>query len=73
MFLEPGDLQIINNYSVLHSRKEYRDGPGKKRHLLRVWIRSKAPRHAGPNIIDLYAPWESRHALPGNQETGANP
>lgn len=73
MFLEPGDLQIINNYSVLHSRKEYRDGPGRKRHLLRVWIRSKAPRHAGPNIIDLYAPWESRHALPQPETTGARP
>lgn len=73
MYLAPGDLQLINNYTVLHSRKEYRDAPGRKRHLLRVWIRSKAPRHAGPNIIDLYAPWESRHALPQPDETGATP
>ncbi|MBT5413059.1 MAG: hypothetical protein HOK81_00515, partial [Rhodospirillaceae bacterium] len=73
MYLEPGDLQLINNYTVLHSRKEYRDAPGRKRHLLRVWIRSKAPRRAGPNIIDLYAPWESRHAVPQPNETEARP
>lgn len=64
MALRPGDIQLINNYVVLHSRTAYRDGPGRKRHLLRLWIRSRAPRRAGPNLIDLYAPWESRHALP---------
>lgn len=65
MELRPGDIQLINNYVVLHSRTAYLDGPGHKRHLLRLWIQSRAPRRAGPNLIDLYAPWESRAALPG--------
>jgi alpha-ketoglutarate-dependent taurine dioxygenase len=64
MALSPGDIQLINNYVVLHSRTAYVDGPGHKRHLLRLWIRSRAPRRAGPNLIDLYAPWESRSAPP---------
>ena len=64
MAMRPGDIQLINNYVTLHSRTAYRDGPGHKRHLLRVWVRSRAPRRAGPNIIDLYAPWESRLDLP---------
>lgn len=40
MRLEPGDLQIINNHVVLHSRTAYEDHeePEKKRSLLRAWI-----------------------------------
>jgi alpha-ketoglutarate-dependent taurine dioxygenase len=64
MALRAGDIQLINNYVVLHGRTAYADGPGRKRHLLRLWIRSRAPRRAGVSLIDLYAPWESRHALP---------
>lgn len=40
MTLEPGDLQILNNHTVLHSRREFIDvdEPGRQRHLLRAWI-----------------------------------
>lgn len=39
MMLEPGDIQIINNYVTLHSRSEYLDhDDGRKRYLLRMWI-----------------------------------
>jgi hypothetical protein len=60
MMLEPGDVQFINNYNILHGRTAYRDGPGMKRHLLRLWMSNPACRRAGPNIIDLYAPWDGR-------------
>jgi len=38
--MEPGDIQIGNNYSILHSRTKYNDHPepARKRHLLRVWL-----------------------------------
>ena len=38
--MEPGDIQIGNNYSILHSRTKYNDHaePERKRHLLRVWL-----------------------------------
>lgn len=39
MMLEPGDIQIINNYMTLHSRSAYVDhDDGRKRYLLRMWI-----------------------------------
>jgi hypothetical protein len=38
--MQPGDIQIGNNYSVLHSRTRYQDHEGldQRRHLLRVWL-----------------------------------
>lgn len=44
MKLERGDMQFVNNYSVLHSRSAYEDNKeeGKKRHLLRLWLRTPA-------------------------------
>lgn len=39
MMLEPGDIQVINNYITLHSRSNYLDhDDGRKRYLLRMWI-----------------------------------
>lgn len=42
--LERGDMQFVNNYSVLHSRTAYEDHAeeSKKRHLLRLWLRTSA-------------------------------
>jgi alpha-ketoglutarate-dependent taurine dioxygenase len=60
MLLNPGEVQFINNYNVLHARTSYVDGPGHRRHLLRLWLANPACRRAGPNIIDLYAPWDGR-------------
>lgn len=38
--LEPGDIQLICNHKILHSRSAFVDfaEPEKKRHLLRMWI-----------------------------------
>lgn len=38
--MEPGDIQIGNNYTIFHSRTKYQDHPEpeKRRHLLRTWI-----------------------------------
>ncbi|MFO0995738.1 MAG: TauD/TfdA family dioxygenase [Alphaproteobacteria bacterium] len=60
MDFQPGDMQFINNYNVLHGRTEYRDAPGKKRHLLRLWLENGRCRRQGDNIIDLYAPWHGK-------------
>ncbi|ETA01240.1 hypothetical protein CcI6DRAFT_03363 [Frankia sp. CcI6] len=39
MELQPGDLQIVHNHCVLHSRTAYTDSdPRLARHLLRCWI-----------------------------------
>lgn len=40
MDLEPGDIQFVNNYHVLHARKAYVDDreAGLVRHLKRLWL-----------------------------------
>jgi hypothetical protein len=41
MTLEPGDIQFLNNYVVVHSRTDYvdHDDPARLRRLLRLWLR----------------------------------
>lgn len=36
--LEPGDIQILNNHSVLHARTAFEDEPGQERLLLRFLV-----------------------------------
>nr|MBF0684916.1 TauD/TfdA family dioxygenase [Pseudomonas sp.] len=40
MTFEPGDIQLVSNYSVFHSRTTYEDWPEpeRRRHLLRLWL-----------------------------------
>lgn len=40
MDLLPGDMQFLNNYTILHARTAFEDGDGsdQKRHLLRLWL-----------------------------------
>ena len=40
MMLEPGDMQFINNYHVLHARHAYQDDRAARRirHLKRLWL-----------------------------------
>ena len=54
MQLEPGDMQLLNNYVVLHSRTDFEDHaePERKRHLLRLWL-------AIPHSQPLPAQWET--------------
>ena len=56
MQLEEGDLQLIDNYSVLHSRTEYVDheDPSEKRHLLRLWLNIPDGRELAPHFAERY-------------------
>ncbi|RAT94149.1 TauD/TfdA family dioxygenase [Brevibacillus sp. Leaf182] len=40
MMMEPGDMQFVNNYTVLHSRTVFEDyeEEERRRHLLRLWL-----------------------------------
>jgi len=44
MDLQPGQMQFINNYHVLHGRTAYEDDPahGYRRHLKRLWLATHA-------------------------------
>ena len=67
MYLEPGDLQIFNNHSMLHSRTDYEDHaqPEKKRLLWRLWL-------APPDNPRLPEPWRDffRATDPGTVRGG---
>jgi hypothetical protein len=47
MELQPGDIQLVHNHTLLHDRTAFEDfpEPERRRHLLRVWI---APPEARP-------------------------
>jgi hypothetical protein len=54
MQFEPGDMQFLCNYTVLHSRTEYEDWPEpeRKRHLLRLWLRTPGFANLPPEFAD---------------------
>lgn len=56
MMLEPGDIQLIDNYSVLHSRTEFidHDATDDKRLLLRMWIHIFDGRELAPRFANRY-------------------
>ena len=60
---EPGDIQLINNYVILHGRTGYEDypEPARKRHLLRLWLNVPGARTLPPEFADGRA----RSGVPG--------
>ena len=50
MQLEPGDLQILNNYTVLHSRTGWQDDPNHKRLMLRLWLKTRGSRELAADM-----------------------
>ena len=52
MDLEPGDIQLLSNHSVLHARTDFEDhvDPELKRHLLRLWISLPTGRSIGTRL-----------------------
>lgn len=44
--LEPGDVFIANNYTILHARTAFEDhdDPERRRHLLRLWLKARESR-----------------------------
>ncbi|HEX6044509.1 MAG TPA: TauD/TfdA family dioxygenase [Pyrinomonadaceae bacterium] len=53
MELQPGDIQLVHNHTILHDRTAFEDHPepDRKRHLLRLWL---APAGARP-LPEVYA------------------
>lgn len=69
MDFQPGDMQFLNNYVLLHSRTEYEDWPEpeRKRHLLRLWLRTPAFADLPPAFADRNADmiaWQRAPKLP---------
>lgn len=52
--LAPGDVQVLNNHTTLHTREAFKDGPGATRHLLRLWLSSADDPPLPPVYRELY-------------------
>ena len=53
MELEPGDIQLVHNHTILHDRTAFEDHPEpeRKRHLLRLWLAPPGARR----LPEVYA------------------
>lgn len=60
-FMDPGDIQLANNYCVLHSRTSFEDHEEleKRRHLLRVWLCMPNSRELPPCFKNRFGSCES--------------
>ena len=56
MQLEQGDMQLVNNYAIVHSRTPFEDfeEPDRKRHLLRLWLAPPGARQLPPVFAECY-------------------
>ena len=56
MSFEPGDMQFLHNHQILHSRTDFEDWeePGKRRHLLRLWLSPTEARPLPPSFAARY-------------------
>jgi hypothetical protein len=56
MWLQPGDVQIVNSHVTLHSRTQFVDGeePGRKRLLYRLWLAPPDSERLPDSWRDLY-------------------
>lgn len=56
MDFRPGDLQVVNNYTVMHWRTGFSDWPeaDKKRLLYRLWLKADNLRPVDPEMAEGY-------------------
>ena len=56
MDFRPGDIQFLNNYTVLHTRTAFQDGRelGQRRLLLRLWLNLREGRPLAPGFGDRF-------------------
>jgi hypothetical protein len=55
-FMQPGDIQMVSNHSVFHSREQFQDHdqPEKRRCLYRLWVNLANGRALEPRFADRY-------------------
>ncbi|MDP2007710.1 MAG: TauD/TfdA family dioxygenase [Rubrivivax sp.] len=75
MDFEPGDMQWIDNHTVLHSRTDYEDfdEPERQRHLLRLWIASPDAPALPEAWADAYKDVSARAVRGGFRGIGISP
>lgn len=56
MELQPGDIQLVHNHTILHDRTAFEDypEPDRKRHLLRLWLAPAGARSLPPVFAERF-------------------
>ena len=64
MDLQPGDMQFINNYHVLHARTAYEDdrSAGHVRHLKRLWLETTVLTSRPPYFANNRNHWSEKRS-----------
>ncbi|MEQ8665218.1 MAG: TauD/TfdA family dioxygenase [Rhodospirillales bacterium] len=64
--LAAGEAVVANNFTVLHARTAFEDGPDPdaKRHLLRLWLAAEPPR---PVVPEVYIYGEGEPGIPARE------
>lgn len=74
MDFQEGDIQLINNHTMMHAREAYEDypEPERQRHLLRMWVAvSDAKRRPlADTLTDRYR-WVQRGGIPAKTQAAA--
>lgn len=74
MDFRPGDIQLLNNYVIIHTRTAFHDGrePEQRRLLLRLWLNLRNGRPLAPGFGDRFNNG-SRGGVPArvSENTGA--
>ncbi|MGE0719575.1 MAG: TauD/TfdA family dioxygenase, partial [Alphaproteobacteria bacterium] len=70
MNFEAGDIQFLNNRSIMHARNDYEDHPevARRRHLLRLWLHvpewpAREPNQIFMNPVDCRH-WQDKNRRP---------
>ncbi|MNV72969.1 Taurine catabolism dioxygenase TauD, TfdA family [compost metagenome] len=71
MEMEPGDMQLLNNHVIVHSRTAFEDyeEEDKKRHLLRLWLRTDY-RPLAADFAERFGPGTARMGVPAPEAFG---
>ncbi len=63
---QPGDIQFVNNYHVLHARTAYEDdrATGQVRHLKRLWLSTATLEDRPPYFqANLSSHWGQKRSV----------
>lgn len=61
---QPGDIQLLNNLSLMHWRTGYEDDPDRKRLLIRLWLNLHEGRPLAPELQRRAAMGPRKQASP---------
>ncbi|MET9811787.1 TauD/TfdA family dioxygenase [Streptomyces sp. NPDC006355] len=73
MELRAGDLQLINNFHILHARTAFTDGGGQGRLLLRLWLAFSGSPELPAHFASLYGATAAGSYRGGVWPTGVTP